>query len=369
MIEDLQGGSQFSAMVPGVPKEEAVTLKSVAQRAGVSTSTASRYLRGQLNVQPETAARINEAVAAIGYRAANTRPERGPGSIAMIVPELTNPFFASLVETCADIAAARHLPLVISVSGKSGEREEMVSELFANSQDVDGIIYLGMNRSNAVLEQAVDDGLPVVVIDEEIDLQIPVDTVTVDNYGGAYQATSYLIHQGHARIAHVAGPPELSTTQERLRGYLDALSDAGLPSGADLVRHGPYTEQFGASVLPHLVRPGSDFTAIFVGSDIVAVGILATAELHGIRIPEDLSIVGCDGVRIGQWLRPKLTTLEQPIRALAQSALDTITQRIAERAGRTGVAGDSAATQTPSKTVLPLQLVIRGSVAPRSAHM
>lgn len=341
-----------------------MTLKSVAQRAGVSTSTASRYLRGQLNVQPDTAARIDAAVSEVGYRVASRTPERDPGLIGMIVPDLTNPFFASLVETCTDIASARHLPLVIAVSGKSGEREETVSDLFASSDAVDGVIYVGMNRSNAILERAVADGLPVVVIDEEIDLQIPVDTVTVDNYGGAYQATSYLIHQGHTSIAHVAGPPELSTTQDRMRGYLDALSDAGLPSSTDLVRHGPYTEQFGASVFPHLSRPGSDFTAVFVGSDIVAVGMLATAEVHGIRIPDDLSIVGCDGIRIGQWLRPKLTTLEQPIRPLAQAALDTLTRRIDARTNPP--TPPQAAAVGPTKTVLPLQLVIRGSVAARN---
>ncbi|SDD78955.1 transcriptional regulator, LacI family [Sanguibacter gelidistatuariae] len=337
-----------------------MTLKDVAQQAGVSTSTASRYLRGQLNVQPETAARIDDAVAAIGYKVASPSHGATPGmsTVAMVLPDLTNPFFAALAEECTDLAAARGIVILIAISGTHGERESSLSQLFASNDTIDAIIYVGMNRSNDRLAKAVADGLPVVVIDEEIDLELAVDTITVDNYGGAYQATSYLIQLGHTRIAHVAGPQGLSTTQERLRGYLDALTDAGLHADPDLVRHGPYTEQFGASTFPYLTRPGNAPSAAFVGSDIVAVGMLGAAELHGISIPEDLSVVGCDGIRVGQWLRPKLTTLEQPIHGLAQAALDTVSRRITERRSSPAVS-----TIDHAKTVLPLHLVIRGSAA------
>jgi len=356
-----------------------MTLTQVAQQAGVSTSTASRYLRGQLNVQPETAARIDAAVAALDYRGAvagrgprATSPSRNdpaPGVVALVVPDFTNPFFTTLAEECADLAASRQIPLVVAVSGKHGEREGGLSPLIGGSDVLGGLIYLGMSRTDERLARAIQGGLPVVVIDEEIDLDLPVDTVTVDNYGGAYQATSYLIQQGHRRIAHVAGPPELSTTQERKRGFTDALRDAGLVVDPDLVRHGPYTEQFGASTFPYLTRPGNAPTAVFVGSDIVAVGMLGAAELHGIRIPEDLSVVGCDGIRIGQWLRPQLTTLEQPVAALALAAVDALERAMSRREGTspdavTGGGGSDRTGVEPARTVLPLHLVIRGSVAP-----
>ncbi|KRC42841.1 hypothetical protein ASE15_02215 [Oerskovia sp. Root22] len=362
---------------------DTMTLTQVAQHAGVSTSTASRYLRGQLNVQPETAARIDAAVAALDYRGATPgrvargsrsatprqgSPARGTGVVALVVPDFTNPFFTTLAEECADLAASRQIPLVVAVSGKHGERNGGLSPLIGGTDVLGGLIYLGMSRTDERLARAVADGLPVVVIDEEIDLDLAVDTVTVDNYGGAYQATSYLIQQGHRRIAHVAGPPELSTTQERKRGYLDALADAGLTADPDLIRHGPYTEQFGASTFPYLTRPGSAPTAVFVGSDIVAVGMLGAAELHGIRIPEDLSVVGCDGIRIGQWLRPQLTTLEQPVAALALSAVDALERAMARREAQESAGTGGAATGfEPARTVLPLHLVIRGSVAPPSA--
>ncbi|MFJ4518642.1 substrate-binding domain-containing protein [Streptomyces sp. NPDC088817] len=174
------------------------------------------------------------------------------------------------------------------------------------------------------------------------------------DYGGAYQATTYLIQLGHRHIAHIAGPRGLSTTRDRLRGYRDAMEHAGLKVEEELVLHGPYTEQFGASTFPYLARAGQPPTAAFVGSDIVAVGTLGAAELHGLRIPKDLSVVGCDGIRVGEWLRPKLTTLQQPITDLGRTALETVQNRIENPDGA-----------RVAKTFL-LHLVVRGSaVAPR----
>jgi LacI family transcriptional regulator, repressor for deo operon, udp, cdd, tsx, nupC, and nupG len=342
-----------------------MTLTRVAQQAGVSTSTASRYLRGQLNVQPETAARIDAAVREVGYAAPAGARARGvvtggggPGSgtVALVVPDFVNPFFTALAEEVATLAAARRIPLVVTLSTRHGDAESGLGQLLAGGSPPDGVIYVGMSRTDDRLAEAVADGLPAVVIDEEIDLDLPVETVTVDNYGGAYQATSYLVQQGHRRIAHVAGPCELSTTQDRLRGFTDAMHDAGLDVDPALVRHGPYTEQFGASTFPYLTRPGAAPTAVFVGSDIVAVGMLGAAELHGLSIPDDLSVIGCDGIRVSQWLRPQLTTLEQPVAALAQAGLDAVERSLARRGTRR--------TVEPSRTVLPLHLVVRGSVAP-----
>ncbi|MCB5909856.1 LacI family DNA-binding transcriptional regulator [Streptomyces pinistramenti] len=334
-----------------------MTLTRVAQHAGVSVSTVSRYLRGQLNVQPVTAARIDAAVSELGYRApdpqpADRTPATGTGLVSLVLPDLVNPYFAQLADAFTAAAAARDIPLLLGVSGRHAERAARLNRLLSAARSVEGLIYVGMRRTNEDVDRAIDEGLPVVIIDEELELADgrEVDTITVDNYGGAYQATSYLVQLGHRTIAHVAGPQELSTTQERKRGYLDAIRDAGLDPADQLVLHGPYTEQFGASTFPYLHRAGTAPTAVFVGSDIAAVGMLAAAELHGLRIPDDLSVVGCDGIRVGQWLRPKLTTLEQPTAELAAAALDALTARI-------------AGNGTNVRKVLPLQLVVRGSAA------
>ena len=334
-----------------------MTLTRVAQHAQVSISTASRYLRGQLNVQPETAARIDAAVRELQYvlpepAAVPEAHRSGDPVVALVVPEMTNPFFAALADEVASAAAVSSASLVVGITGRQAQRESKTSDLIASSGNVDGMIYVGMHRENARLTQAIADGLPVVVLDEAIDNTHGVDTIAVDNYGGAYQATAYLAQLGHRRIAHIGGPPELSTTRDRLQGYRDALSHADLPIDENLVLHGPYTEQFGASTFPYLTGAARPPSAVFVGSDIAALGVLGAAELHGLTIPEDLSVVGCDGIRVGEWLRPKLTTLQQPITDLARTAMEAIHSRIHDP-GRATV-----------QRTFPLQLVIRGSAIP-----
>ncbi|WP_026196897.1 LacI family DNA-binding transcriptional regulator [Sciscionella marina] len=333
-----------------------MTLTRVAQIAQVSASTASRYLRGQLKVNPETAARIDAAVRELDYEApAAPAPAREQPVLALVVPEMVNPFFAGLADELAEAAAMDGASLVVGITGQQARRESSVSDLVASTPAIDGLIYVGMHRENPRLTSAIAEGLPVVVLDEEIASTPEVDTVAVDNYGGAYQATSYLAQLGHRRIAHIAGPDELSTTRDRCRGYRDAMRGAGLPVDEDLVLHGPYTEQFGASTFPYLAGAEHRPTAVFCGSDIAAVGMLAAAELHGLRIPEDLSIVGCDGIRVGEWLRPKLTTLQQPMTELARAALELIRARIEDPA------------RAPQTRTFPLQLVIRGSAVPPDA--
>ncbi|MFE2376676.1 LacI family DNA-binding transcriptional regulator [Streptomyces sp. NPDC059398] len=332
-----------------------MTLTSVAQHAQVSASTVSRYLRGQLKVQPETAARIDAAVRELNYEVpvpAPSGPRAGRPLIALVVPDLINPFFADLAEEVAAAAAAGGVALVVGITGQQARRESLFSDFAASTEAVDGLIYVGMHRQNPRLTRAIAEGLPVVLLDEEVASPSELDTVAVDNYSGAYQATSYLVQLGHRRIMHIAGPRELSTTRDRLRGYRDAMEHAGLDVDEDLVLHGPYTEQFGASTFPYLARAAQPPTAAFVGSDIVAVGILGAAELHGLRIPEDLSVIGCDGIRVGEWLRPKLTTLQQPVADLARTALEVVQNRIESPDG---------ARVTKS---FPLHLVIRGSAVP-----
>lgn len=336
-----------------------MTLSRVAQHAHVSVSTVSRYLRGQLKVQPETADRIDLAVRELDYTLpvpAPTPPrdhdrDRGP-VVALLVPDLSNPFFASLADEVAAAAAVNDASLVLGVTGQQARREARFSDFVAGTDTIDGMIYVGIHRRNPRLTEAVDGGLPVVVLDEEIANTPDVDTITVDNYGGAYQASTYLAQLGHRHIAHVAGPPELSTSRDRLRGYRDAMTQAGLDVDESLVLHGPYTEQFGASTFPYLTAAERTPSAVFVGSDIVAVGMLGAAELHGLRIPDDLSVVGCDGIRVGEWLRPKLTTLRQPVTDLANTALELIRARIESPDGER------------VRKVYPLHLVVRGSTTP-----
>ena len=194
-----------------------------------------------------------------------------------------------------------------------------------------------------------------MVVDEPIAGLPPVHTVVMDDYAGGYQATSYLAALGHRKIAFVSGPAELGSVQERYRGYLDALAKAGIDASGQVCLDGQFTEQFGMSALPHLIAPADPPTAAFVASDYIALGVLSAAETHGIRVPEDLSVVGFDDIRFSQYVRPRLTTVRSPFDRLAQVGVELLFERLADR-------------DAPARTeVLPVELVVRESAGPPPA--
>jgi len=335
------------------------TIQDVARAAGVAASTVSRYLNGQLKVSPATEAKVLEAVAELGYvpnAAGRNLARRRSGVIGFVVPEISNPYFGTIADHVVE-EVERHGRLVLLCSHRSQPvKQSSYIDLLATGA-IDGMLYLGSFRSNERLAVAIADGLPVVVVDEPIAGLPPVSAVVMDDYAGGYQATSYLIALGHRRIAFVSGPAELGSVTERLRGYRDALAKNGLDADAQVSLAGQFTEQFGMSALTHLLAAAEPPTAAFVASDYIALGVLSAAEAHGIRVPDDLSIVGFDDIRFAQYVRPRLTTIRSPVDRLAQTGVELLFERLADPAA-------------PARTqVLPVELVIRESAAaPAMAH-
>jgi DNA-binding LacI/PurR family transcriptional regulator len=329
------------------------TIQDVARAAGVSASTVSRYLNGQLRVSPATEAKVLEAVSELGYvpnAQARNLARRRSGVIGFVVPEISNPYFGTIADHVVE-AVERHGRLVLLCSHRSqAVRQSSYIELLASGA-IDGMLYLGSFRSNQRLATAIADGLAVVVVDEPIAGLPPVHTVVMDDYAGGYQATSYLAALGHRRIAFVSGPDELGSVQERYRGYGDALRKAGIDPAGQVSQAGQFTEQFGISVLPYLLAAAEPPTAAFVASDYIALGVLSAAEAHGIRVPEDLSIVGFDDIRFSQYVRPRLTTIRSPVERLAKVGVELLFERLAD-------------PEAPARTeVLPVELVVRESAA------
>lgn len=324
-----------------------MSLSEVARQAGVSASTVSRYLRGQLNLSPATEDRVLQALENSDYqpKSNSSRPDR---VIWLVVPDLSNPFFAELADATTMAAAARGHSLSIVSSGGSRERESaVVRNLVKNRQRVDGLLYVGMNPKNPAIGEAAGS-IPMVIFDEPLSDNVTVPCVGADSFGGAVQATTYLISQGHRRIGHIGGPKSLNSAEDRYRGFRSAMENYDLEVDPSLVFRGPYTERFGANVWTQLAEADDMPSALFVGSDIVAVGLISAADLHGWRIPEDISVIGYDGITVGKWLRPKLSSVRQPISDLVSAALNTLS---AQWAG-----------QTPPSLTLPMELQVRQSV-------
>lgn len=330
------------------------TIQQVAKAAGVSPSTVSRYLNGQLRVSAATEARVLEAVRALGYvpnAQARNLAQRRSGVIGFVVPEISNPYFGAIADYVVE-AVERHGMLVLLCSTRSqAAKEASYIDLLASGA-IDGMLYLGSFRCNERLAVAVRGGLPVVVVDEPITGLPDVHTVVMDDYAGGYQAASYLVALGHRRIAFVSGPAELASVQERHRGYRDALAKGGIDPGAQLTLAGYFTEQFGMSALSRLLGAPDPPTAAFVASDYIALGMLSAAETHGVKVPGDLSVVGFDDIRFSQYVQPRLTTIRSPLDRLAQVGVELLFERL-------------AGTPAPARTeVLPVELIVRESAAP-----
>jgi DNA-binding LacI/PurR family transcriptional regulator len=329
------------------------TIQDVARAAGVAASTVSRYLNGQLKVSPATEAKVLGAVTELGYvpnSVARNLAQRRSGVIGFVVPEISNPYFGAIADYVVE-AVERHGSLVMLCSHRSQSlKQSSYIELLASGA-IDGMLYLGSFRSNERLAAAIADGLPVVVVDEPIAGLPPVHTVVMDDYAGGFQATSYLVALGHRRIAFVSGPSELGSVQERYRGYCDALRKGGLEPAGQVRLAGQFTEQFGMSALPHLLAAAEPPTAAFVASDYIAFGLISAAEAHGIRVPDDLSVVGFDDIRFSQYVQPRLTTVRSPVERMARLGVELLFERLQEPAA-------------PARSeVLPVELVIRESAA------
>lgn len=321
-----------------------MSITQVAEQAGVSISTVSRYLRGSLNVNPDTAQRINEAAQAFGY---TPRAEvNDVNAVALVIPALQNPFYSALAQSIVEAGIAANYYVDIKISQGDPQREIAIVDDVARQRRYHGLLYAGLNSTNPSLARIQPAGMRLVLIDEQIDDPKlgTVASVTVDNYSGAYQAVSYLLSLGHRHIAYLSGPTDLSTARDRFRGYTAALRSADIDVDESIVFRGPYTEEFGSSIFPYLLDKTERPTAIFCGSDIAAVGLLGASERYGIRIPDDLSVIGCDGIHIGQWLSPSLTTLQQPMEAIARAAVSMLAPEAKAR-----------------HVQLPLSLVTRGS--------
>jgi LacI family transcriptional regulator len=308
------------------------TLRDVASRAGVASSTISRYLNGSLELPSPTRNRVQAAIAELNYRpnAVARSLQAGRSRIlGLILPDLSNPFFTSVADAAAAAAYREGYSILLCVTGNDPNREAHYVNLLVAGQ-LDGLIYLGAHRRNAALETMRQTEFPIIMVDEEIE-GVPGGRLFVDNRRGGYLATEHLLHLGHRNIAFIGGEADLLTTVERRRGYEDALLERGLTPQPDRMVLGEYTTEFGARAARLLLRDAAP-TGIFAASDVVAIGVLQVARQLGLTIPEDLSLVGFDDIPMAEMLAPPLTTIWQPAEDLGKTAVLLLVRHLCDRA-------------------------------------
>ncbi|WP_206743809.1 LacI family DNA-binding transcriptional regulator, partial [Carbonactinospora thermoautotrophica] len=292
------------------------TMKDVARHAGVSVSTVSYVLNNSGPVAPDRRARVLDAVRVLNYTpnsSARSLKLRSASTIGLVVPELANQFFALLAEGVERAASARDVLVVFCAPEAAGGASESVNARLLRSQRLDGVVYLsGAGTSpSAVLE--LNELAPVVLVDERIP-GFDLPSVVSDSRRGAREIARHVLEQGHERIAVIGGPTALWTAEQRLAGYREAFAAAGHDPDEIPVLVGDYRQRSGTELAARLLggqaknRP----TALLCANDLMAIGALEYCRSAGIRVPEDVSIVGFDDVPIAALLTPRLTTVRQP---------------------------------------------------------
>lgn len=334
-----------------------VTVYDVAREAGVSIASVSRALNGQPGVRREIAERVRQVAAELGYspnEIARSLVAKTSGSIALMLPDITNPFFPALVKGVQTAADERGYTLLLSDS--ADRPQKLVDDLeVLRRKQIDGAIIISVDATGLEGLASACDGLPVVALDRALDLP-RASTVGVDHEAGAYDAVAHLIELGHERVAHVGGPADLDVSRQRLAGWQRALEDHGCPVAPDLVVTGDFTEAGGFEAGSRLLERRSGFTAVFVANDLSAVGLLAACAEGGVDVPGEISVVGFDGIHLVHYTSPRLTTVAQPIFELGRRAGELLLEQVADP------------SLSPRHEILPTRLVLGTSTAaPRSA--
>ncbi|WP_045257018.1 LacI family DNA-binding transcriptional regulator [Microbacterium hydrocarbonoxydans] len=325
------------------------TIEEVAAAAGVSRSTVSRVVNGSTAVSPEALAAVQRAIADMNYvpnRAARSLASRQTHAIALVVPEDTtrffgDPFFAAIVAGITGaLGASDYLLNLLIASDDPGDK---VSAFMRNG-GVDGALIVSHHTSDAFIER-IADAVPVVYGGRPVRPRDGDYVVDVDNVAAARVATRRLIAIGRTRVATISGPLTMVASNDRVQGYRDALADAGLTPFAE--EAGDYSEASGAEAVRRILAVGRP-DAIFVASDLMARGAMTALRAAGIRVPDDVAIVGFDDSAVALTTDPPLTTIRQPMYAQGEAMAGVLLSRLA---------GES-----PERiTILPTELVVRAS--------
>ena len=335
----------------------AVTSKDIARRLNISQSTVSRALRGDPRVSAETKARILEAARQMDYTpnlAARSLITRRTGTIGLIVSDITNPFYPELLGVLHNEFALAGYRTVLFNERTDAPLERHVADL-VNGAAVDGLVYVSATLGMP-LPGSGTGRIPVVLVNRYVE-DDAVDTVVSDNRNGGRAVAEAMLDLGHRRVALISGPENATTSRDREQGFREGLESRGVELDDTLRRVGQFSHhsgyQWGLDLLASQARP----SAIFAANDLIAFGALDAARRIGIRVPEDLSVVGFDDIDMAGWEAFNLTTVKQPLGKMGREAVGLLLERIA--------AAEEATP--PRRRTLPVELVRRRTLAPAAA--
>lgn len=329
-----------------------ITIKHIAKTLGISISTVSRALHDAYDVSPETRRKVMALAEELDYTPnpyAVSLVKQNTNMIGVLLPEIAVYYFSMVVKGIQDVAYSVGYNVMFFISGESLEREKLILKNL-NVNSLDGLLVsVSAETCNSDhFKKLIDKGLPIVFFDRVLD-DILTSKVIQDDYQGAFNATQHLVQQGFTRIAHLAGPKNLIIAQQRLKGYLDALEQGGLPVRKNYIVHSGLTEEDGVRDMSMLlaVKPLPD--ALFCVNDRKAIGAMLALKRYGYKIPHHMAMVGFQNAPISEVITPSLTTIEQTAYEIGAKSCQLLLQHI------------KTPDMEPQTVVMPTRLIIRES--------
>jgi DNA-binding LacI/PurR family transcriptional regulator len=328
------------------------TIIDIAKKLGISASTVSRALNDHPDIKGETKEKVRKIAKELQYSPnpiAQSLKSSRTTTIGVLVPEIKHDFFSSAISGIEDVAYRSGYTIIVCQSNESYEREVINAHAMMHHRVAGVIASISQNtKSGEHFQSLLRRRIPLVFFDRVCE-DVTANKVVIDDYQSAYNAVAYLVGKGYKTIAHFAGPQELSICKKRWNGYIDAIKPLQLPSANGWVRYGGLHEQDGYASMDSLIKENKIPAAIFAVNDPVAIGAFQRIKEEGLKIPDDIAIMGFSNNKIASLVDPQLTTVDQPSfemgRRSAEILIDIIENKVVE----------------PKTWVLDTKLIIRGS--------
>ncbi|OJX48143.1 MAG: LacI family transcriptional regulator [Chloroflexi bacterium 44-23] len=328
------------------------TIREVAEQANVSITTVSHVVNNTRFVSSEVKNRVLIAMEEIGYQPNELARSLRMGqthTIGLILPDSANPFFAEVGHHVESAAFAANYNVILCNTEGLQDKEKIYVDVLLKKQ-VDGIIFVAAGDRPESLYPLIKHKHPVVLIDRNLsEMQYAIDSVFTDNYQGGYRVTKHLLAIGHQNIGCIMGPHHLSPSMDRVVGFRNALHESGFSVNEDIIVQGDFHPTSGYKAALEILTNPSRPTAIFAFNDLMAIGVIRAASEKGLRVPQDLAVVGFDDIELTQYVTPSLTTMAQPKLQMGMEAVRLLTERMQDNS-------------LPAQTImLETKLIVRDS--------
>jgi len=327
-----------------------ITLKMVAERAGVSVNTASRAINNKSDINEKTKKRVLKVAQELGYVqnatavALRTKKTR---TLGVVIADNRNPFYAEVLNGMEEAAREKNYHIILANTQRDYRKEEEAINLLL-AKRVDGLLITPVQDRNDDIKKLIEANIPFVIVGRDFE-NIEVDAVYNDEVKGGFFATEYLIKKGHKRIAFINGFLHKSPAQGRLEGYKKALKEHGIPLDDMMVSVGDIDVEDGYERTKQMLEKNLDFTAIFAYNDMMAFGAMQAVKEKGLRIPEDIGLVGYDDISFSSLISPSLSTIRLKKQELGAESVKLLLSRI------------NGSREKMKKIMLNVELIVRGT--------